>query len=118
MSDKSVDDEYKPIVLDELNIRSIEVLKDASSLVDYSFKPQLKTCGRKFGPKLNAAKEVIAKLPGKQTYNALKESGSVTINVDGEDFVMNEDDLSLPQVSRRVTARSLTRDLPFLYLLY
>src|SRR5574344_273673 len=92
VSDKSVDDEYKPIVLDELNIRSIEVLKDASSLVDYSFKPQLKTCGRKFGPKLNAATEVIAKLPGKQTYNALKESGSVTINVDGEDFVMNEDD--------------------------
>ena len=67
------------------------MLKDASTLVDYSFKPQLKTCGRKFGKLLNSAKEVIAALPGKETYLAMKQ-GPVKITVEGEEFEMNEED--------------------------
>ena len=91
VTDKPLEDEYKSIVLDELNIRQIEVLSDASSLVDYSFKPQLKTCGRKFGKLLNAAKEVIAALPGKETYETIKQ-GSVKITVEGQEFEMTEED--------------------------
>ena len=91
VSEIGLDDEYKPIVLDELNIRKIEVLSDASTLVDYSFKPQLRTCGRKFGKNLNDAKEVIANLPGKETYAALK-AGSVKITVNGEEYEMTEED--------------------------
>ena len=91
VSEIGLDEEYKPIVLDELNIRKIEVLSDASTLVDYSFKPQLRTCGRKFGKNLNDAKEVIANLPGKETYNALK-NGSVKITVNGEEYEMTEED--------------------------
>jgi len=91
VADKELDDEYKSIVLEELNIRNIETLKDASSLVNYSFKPQLRTCGRKFGAKLNAAKEVIANLPGKETKAALDE-GPIKITVDGEEFDMTIDD--------------------------
>ncbi|MBR6488697.1 MAG: class I tRNA ligase family protein, partial [Clostridiales bacterium] len=91
VSDRTLDDEYKSIVLDELNIREMEVLTDASKLVDYTFKPQLRTCGKKFGKNLNAAKEVIANLPGKETYNALK-AGSVKITVEGEEYEMTEED--------------------------
>ncbi|MBO4449048.1 MAG: class I tRNA ligase family protein, partial [Clostridiales bacterium] len=91
VSDRTLDDEYKSIVLDELNIREMEVLADASKLVDYTFKPQLRTCGKKFGKNLNAAKEVIANLPGKETYTALK-AGSVKITVEGEEYEMTEED--------------------------
>jgi isoleucyl-tRNA synthetase len=91
VSDEKLDDEYSDIILDELNIRNIKVLEDSSSLVDYSFKPQLRTCGRKFGKNLNAAKEVIAALPGKETYEALK-AGSVKITVEGEEYEMTEED--------------------------
>ena len=91
VADKTLDDEYKSIVLEELNIREIKPLKDAGSLVNYSFKPQLRTCGRKFGPKLNAAKEVIANLPGKETKAALDE-GPIKITVDGEEYEMTADD--------------------------
>ena len=48
----------------------------------------------------------------------LKESGSVTINVDGEDFVMNEDDFIIAYKSAGGLQHAMTRDLPFLYLLY
>ena len=91
VADAKLDDEYGQIVCEELNVMNITCLEDASSLVDYKFKPQLRTCGRKFGPKLNSAKEVIANLPGKETYQALK-AGPITITVDGENFEMVEED--------------------------
>ncbi|MCR4689153.1 MAG: isoleucine--tRNA ligase [Saccharofermentans sp.] len=91
VSDKTLEEEYQSIVLDELNIRAIEMLQDASSLVDYSFKPQLRTCGRKFGKLLNQAKDVIAALPGKETYAAMKQ-GIVKITVEGQEFEMTEED--------------------------
>jgi len=91
VTDETLDEEYQAIVLDELNIRKFSVLADASTLVDYSFKPQLKTCGRKFGPKLNSAREVIAALPGKETMEALK-AGPITLEVEGESFEMTMED--------------------------
>ena len=97
VSDTKLDEEYQGIVLDELNIRKISLLEDASSLLDYKFKPQLRTCGRKFGPKLNAAKEVIAALPGKETMAAL-ENGTITITVDGENFEMTKEDFIVENV--------------------
>ena len=97
VSETKLDEEYQNIVLDELNIKNIVVLADASSLVDYKFKPQLRTCGRKFGPKLNAAKEVIAALPGKETMAAMK-AGPVKITVEGEEFEMTEEDFLVETV--------------------
>ncbi|MBO4408410.1 MAG: isoleucine--tRNA ligase [Clostridiales bacterium] len=97
VSDTTLEDSYKKIVLDELNIRNISVLEDNSTLMDFKFKPQLRTCGRKFGPKLNAAKEVIANLPGKETMAKIK-AGPVKITVDGEEFEMNEEDFLVETV--------------------
>ena len=97
VADFELDDEYKNIVLGELNIRNYEVVKDASTLMDFSFKPQLRTCGRKFGSKLNAAKEVIAALPGKETMAKIEE-GAITLTVDGEDFEMTKEDFIIETV--------------------
>ena len=97
VADYELTDEYKNIVLNELNIRSYKAVKDASALMDFSFKPQLRTCGRKFGKLLNAAKDVIAALPGKETMKALEE-GPVTITVEGENFEMTKDDFIVETV--------------------
>ncbi len=97
VADYELTDEYKNIVLNELNIRSYKAVKDASALMDFSFKPQLRTCGRKFGKLLNAAKDVIAVLPGKETMKALEE-GPVTITVEGENFEMTKDDFIVETV--------------------
>jgi len=97
VSDMKLDEEYGQIVCEELNVRTIKCLEDAGELVDYKLKPQLRTCGRKFGPKLNAAKEVIANLNGKEIVSKVKE-GPVTITVDGEDFEMNEEDFLVETV--------------------
>ena len=78
--------EYQTIIKEELNVHEVAFLKDASSLLDYKFKPQLRTLGRKLGAKLNAAKEVIAALPGKETMAALDKDGKINIEVEGETF--------------------------------
>ena len=98
VSDTKLTAEYQDIVLNELNIRNYESVDDASSLMDFKFKPQLRTCGRKFGKLLNSAKEVIAALPGKETMNALNEGKTVTVTVEGEKFEMEKDDFIVETV--------------------
>ncbi len=90
--------EYQTIIKEELNVHEVLFLKDASTLVDYKFKPQLRTLGRKLGAKLNAAKEVIAALPGKETMAALERDGKITIEVDGESFELLTEDLLVENV--------------------
>ena len=91
-------EEYQTIIEEELNVKSVEFLQDASTLLDYKFKPQLRTLGRKLGAKLNAAKEVIAALPGKETMDKLNSDGKITIEVDGESFELLTEDLLVENV--------------------
>ena len=79
------------LIKEELNVKNVEFTDDVREFTSYTFKPQLRTCGRKFGSKLNAAKEVIANLPGKETYAAL-QSDSIKITVEGEEFEMAPED--------------------------
>ncbi|HAW15635.1 MAG TPA: isoleucine--tRNA ligase, partial [Clostridiales bacterium] len=102
--------EYEDIVLGELNIKKLTRLESDADLMDFSFKPQLRTCGRKFGPKLNAAKEVIASLPGKETMAKL-DAGSITITVDGEDFEMTKDDFLIETVQPEGLSTQSDRDV-------
>jgi isoleucyl-tRNA synthetase len=91
-------EEYQSIIKEELNVHEVVFLKDASTLLDYKFKPQLRTLGRKLGAKLNAAKEVIAALPGKETMAALEADGKITIEVEGESFELLTEDLLVENV--------------------
>ena len=90
--------EYQTIIREELNVHEVVFMKDASALVDYKFKPQLRTLGRKLGAKLNAAKEVIAALPGKETMAALDADGKINIEVEGETFELLTEDLLVENV--------------------
>ena len=50
-------DMYVSIIADELNVKKVEFVDDASSFITYRVKPQLKTLGPRYGkilPKINA----------------------------------------------------------------
>lgn len=89
---ESLEEAYLSIIMEELNIREVEFVKDASALIDYRFKPQLRTLGKKLGAKLNAARDVIAALPGKETMAAIEAGQNVSIVVDGETFELDPED--------------------------
>ncbi|MCI5641454.1 MAG: isoleucine--tRNA ligase [Lachnospiraceae bacterium] len=84
---------YLDIIKDELNVKEAELTDDVSTLTTYSFKPQLKTLGRRFGKNINAVREILAGLDGQAAMAELKEKGTLTIQVDGNDEALAEEDL-------------------------
>ncbi len=95
-----LDDFYQDIIKDELNVKAIEFTDDVSNFTNYTFKPQLKTLGRRFGSRLNALKEVLAGLDGSKAFAELNEKGSITVEVTGESEVLEKDDLLVEAAKR------------------
>ena len=90
---KELSDFYVNIIRDELNVKEAELTDDVSKLTTYSFKPQLKTLGRRFGKKINDVRQILAELDGQATMAELNEKGTLTIQVDGQDEALEKDDL-------------------------
>ena len=95
-----LDDFYQDIIKDELNVKAIEFTDDVSNFTNYTFKPQLKTLGRRFGSRLNALKEVLAGLDGSKAFAELNEKGSITVDVAGESELLEKDDLLVEAAKR------------------
>ena len=92
-ADAALSQFYLDIIKDELNVKEAEITEDVSALTTYSFKPQLKTLGRRFGKNINAVREILAGLDGQAAMAELKEKGTLTIQVEGVDEALAEEDL-------------------------
>ena len=90
---KELSDFYVDIIRDELNVKEAELTDDVSKLTTYSFKPQLKTLGRRFGKKINDVRQILAELDGQAAMAELNEKGTLTIQVDGQDEALEKEDL-------------------------
>ena len=84
---------YMDIIKEELNVKNITMLDDVSKFSGYTFKPQLRTLGKRFGSRLNALKEVLANVDGVKVMTELKETGKTVLNVGGVDEELAMDDL-------------------------
>ena len=92
-AEEELDDFYKEIIEDELNVKDVIYSQDVRDFTSYTFKPQLKTLGRRFGKQLNALKEVLAGLNGNAAMDEINEKGTLTITLDGKEEVLEKDDL-------------------------
>ncbi|MBR1758214.1 MAG: isoleucine--tRNA ligase [Lachnospiraceae bacterium] len=88
-----LDDYYVDIIADELNVKEVAFTKDASSFVNYNFKPQLRTLGRRFGKNINLVRQLLSELDGPKAMQELKATGFVTLQVAGVDEKIAEEDL-------------------------
>lgn len=84
---------YVDIIKDELNVKQAEFKSDVSELISYSFKPQLRTVGPKYGKQLNGIRSYLSAVDGNQAMNELKTSGSLCFDVDGVSVSLTEEDL-------------------------
>ena len=92
-SEGGLSDFYKDIIADELNVKEVVFTDDVKDFTTYSFKPQLRTLGRRFGSRLNELREVLAGLDGNATMDRLNEAGEVTVVVGGVEEVLSTEDL-------------------------
>lgn len=90
---EALDAFYADIIKEELNVKTVEFTDDVSNFTSYSFKPQLKTLGRRFGKNINAVREILANIDGSKAMAELKETGTLKITVDGNEEALTEDDL-------------------------
>lgn len=92
-AENKLSDYFVDIIKDELNIKNVEFTDDVSGFTSYSFKPQLKTVGPKYGRQLNGIREYLANADGNATMAQLKSEGAVKFTVDGVEISLAEEDL-------------------------
>ena len=84
---------YKEIIEDELNVKTVEFTDDVSAFTSYSFKPQLKTVGPKYGKVLGKIRAALAELDGNKAMAQLNAEGALKFDFDGTEVVLEKDDL-------------------------
>ena len=99
-TDVALDDDLTAIVADELNVREVLLSADADSFVGYSFKPQLKTVGPKYGRRLNEIRTALAELDGAAAKKELDEKGTLTLPLPNGDVVLAPEDLLIETTQR------------------
>ncbi len=86
-------DFYAEIIEDELNVKNVEFTDDVKAFVSYSFKPQMRTVGPKYGKLLGKIKTALAGLDGVAAMNELKTNGELVLDIDGTKVSLLEEDL-------------------------
>ena len=84
---------YKEIIEDELNVKEVVFKDDIADFISYSFKPQLRTVGPKYGKLLNKIKTTLSELDGNKAMAELKSTGELKLDINGQEIVLLEEDL-------------------------
>ena len=86
-------DFYKEIIEDELNVKEMAFTDDVRAFTSYTFKPQLKTVGPKYGKFLGGIKKALSELDGNQAMDELKANGHLKLDINGQEIVLLDSDL-------------------------
>lgn len=97
---RELPEEYIEIIEDELNIKNIEFVNDSTSYVSYSFKPQLKTLGPKYGKLLGGIRNALAALDGSKAKSELDNNGAIVLNIEGNEISLGAEDLLIETVQK------------------
>ena len=93
-TEEPLKDFYSEIIRDELNLKKVEYCDDVSEFASYSFKPQLRTVGPKYGKQLGFIRNFLSAINGSKAMTELKESGKIrTMAPDGTEIELGEEDL-------------------------
>ena len=91
---KVLSEYFTDIIRDELNSKQVTFTDEVDGFVSYTFKPQLKTVGPKYGKLLGAIRQQLSALDGQAAMKELKETGALRLDIAGDtDVVLTSDDL-------------------------
>ena len=97
---KKLDKEYCEIIEDELNVKELEFVDNSASYVSYSFKPQLKTVGPKYGKLLGGIRAYLQSVDGTAAKQELDSNGAISFTVDGNEVSLAAEDLLIETVQK------------------
>ena len=84
---------YQEIVADELNVKNVKFTDDVRDFTSYSFKPQLKTVGPKYGKMLGGIKAALDSVDGNAAMDEVNGTGALKLDVNGQEITLFKEDL-------------------------
>jgi isoleucyl-tRNA synthetase len=92
-ADFTLPDYFTDIIREELNVKRVTFSDDVRAYTTYTFKPQLRTVGPKYGKYLGGIRTALSTLDGNAAMDELTEKGVLTLNIDGASILLERDDL-------------------------
>ena len=92
-AEKKMSEFYTDIIADELNVKEVKFADDIESFISYSFKPQLRTVGPKYGKLLGGIRQALTDINGTAAMNELRTNGVLKLDINGNDVELTEEDL-------------------------
>ena len=91
---------FTEIIEDELNVKEVVFTEDVREFTTYTFKPQLKTVGPKYGKHLGFIQKALAGLDGNAAMDDLKAKGAIVFDDNGAEISLAEEDLLITMVQK------------------
>ena len=91
---------FTSIIADELNVKEVLFAEDVREFTSYTFKPQLRTVGPKYGKQLGGIQKVLASLDGNAAMDELNAQGALKFEVDGTAVELTKDDLLIEMAQK------------------
>ena len=92
-AEKKMSEFYTDIIADELNVKEVKFADDVESFISYSFKPQLRTVGPKYGKLLGGIRQALTDINGTAAMNELRTNGVLKLDINGTNVELTEEDL-------------------------
>ena len=92
-AEKALSDFYQEIIEEELNVKEVKFTDDVREFTTYTFKPQLKTVGPKYGKQLSGIKQYLEQLDGNEAMDKLNAGESLVFDVNGTAVSLGKEDL-------------------------
>ena len=99
-ADFALSEYFVEIIEDELNVKNVEFTEDVSAFTSYTFKPQLRTVGPKYGKYLKQIQQTLASLDGNQAMAKLKAEGALKLDNISDEVVLCEEDLLISMAQK------------------
>ena len=110
--DGLLDGFYTDIIRDELNIKNVSFTEKVDDFVSYSFKPQLKTLGPKYGKQLGEIRNALYCIDGAAAKQELDDNGVLTLNISIGEIKLSAEDLLIESQQKEgfysITDRGVT----------
>ena len=99
-AEKALDDSFKAIIAEELNLKDVEFTDNVREFTTYSFKPQLRTVGPKYGKHLGFIRNALTTLDGNAAMDELEANGMIKLENAGETIELTKDDLLIEMTKK------------------
>ena len=97
---EALSDEYAAVIRDELNVKEIVFTQDVRDFTTYTFKPQLRTVGPKYGKLLGKIRTLLTELDGNEAMDILRSGKPLSFDIEGTAVELAEEDLLIESTQK------------------